>query len=100
MKKIILLALTLASVSSMARSFRVNADVSFNNTHAQAVVQNYWNRAMVCSGRASGFTQNGVRLDSFMNNVVIYPGSYAYINVYTNRFDPFMDVRASVKCRF
>ncbi|MFN8370986.1 MAG: hypothetical protein U0T83_10240 [Bacteriovoracaceae bacterium] len=81
-----------------AHAFRVKAQIQLTQTHAVASVMNYWGAPMVCSGNAAGLTVSGLYIYSYMNNVVVYPGQYAYVNVYTNIYDPFFNAVDSINC--
>ncbi len=100
MKKIILGLVVLLNFSVIlnAHAFRVKAEISLSSTYVGASVSNRWGAPMICNGNVAGLTASGVYLYSFMNQVVIYPGQYAYLQVYTNPYDPFFNAVDSINC--
>lgn len=73
-------------------NFFVNRDVAttrvFNSTAFP----------IVCSGQAFGQTYRGVVLNTWLSNVVIYPGQWADATVFSNYYDPFARAWAQIGC--
>lgn len=60
-----------------------------------------WNdtfRPIVCSGTAFGQTRSGMVVNAWMANMVIYPGMFVNLYVYSNFYDPFVRAHAQVRC--
>ena len=96
-------ALLLISAPAQAyygNSFRAQAHVTFTNVQVTATIVNQSWRAVVCSGYAYGQTWSGNVYNGYMNNVVIYPGQYAYAQVYSNGFDQFVNGWSDIWCRY
>lgn len=95
---ILSLVITFTLASTAQAGFRYHADVNFNDTNAQALVVNDRGYPLVCQGSARGRTASGEFLYSYMNQVVLYPGQHAYVYIYTNRFNPFVNVQSDIHC--
>ena len=101
MKKLFLAAtMFLAMTSTSVFAFVPQMSYFVNQTVATARVWNYTSQPVVCSGTAFGRTYQGVVLDSWFNQVYIAPGVYADAFVYSNVYDPFVNVWAQVDCQF
>ncbi len=73
-------------------SFFVNRDIATTRVFNTAMFP------IVCSGTAFGRTTSGVVLNSWINNLVIYPGQWADATVFSNYYDPFMQAWANITC--
>ena len=103
MKNLIAILLTVLSLSftksaSAQQWFNVNVQLQYNRTTVSAVIFNNYNRPIMCRGIATGVTYQGTYLESYFNNVVIYPGANAYAYVYTNVNAPFVNADSSAQC--
>ena len=100
MKKIILLFFLLAIISSKAEAFQMPTYVRFSPLVATAEVYNNLFRPIMCNGQAEAQTVYGQVLFSYMDRVVIMPGTTAYFHVYTNALNPLNVARAFSNCWF
>jgi hypothetical protein len=92
------LSLTFAKTASAQQWFAVNAQVQVNQLNVAGVVYNNFGGRIMCRGFVTGFTYRGLSLYGYFNNVVIYPGQYAYAYAYTNAMDPFVNANSNVQC--
>jgi hypothetical protein len=98
MKKIVLATLlSVIATSSFAYNFRAQARTYCDRTQCQVMVTNTLPQPIYCEGGAQGVTVNGQSVWSNMSTT-IYPGSYAYVYVYTNNYNPFRGVRHNITC--
>ena len=79
--------------------WNVNADVWVDRTTVKVGVYNRYGRPIYCQGRVAGYTYYGSTIWNSMSAGVT-PGSYAYVYVYTDPRDPFVDGRADIQCRW
>ena len=102
MKKLLGILLIVMTFSSTAQAVwqSVNAQVRVNNSSVRAKVSNVWGNAIVCRGYAYAESYYGYYANSYMNNVVIYPGRYAYVYVNANNpnQDPIVRGWANIEC--
>ena len=98
MKTILLILVFTFSLNSHAFQFRANAQVYFDRVYGEARVYNGLATPIVCSGNAIGLTSTGRQVFSYMNNVRILPGMFAYVSVYTNNYEPFIGVTPNIAC--
>lgn len=85
--------------SAQAYQFRADAQVYLTRTYAEARVANFLNTPIVCSGSAVGITNTGRQVYSYMDQVRILPGMFAYLNVYTNNYEPFIRLVPQIYCQ-
>lgn len=98
MKKLILAAVAAMTISGSASAFIPFTQTFVNREVAVVrVINNSW-RPMVCSGYAFGRTWNGVVLNSWMNQAVIYPNTFVDVFVHSNFYDPMVQAWAQVDC--
>jgi hypothetical protein len=96
MKK--LLAIFAIALSAQSFAWQVRPGVWFNYTNASAQVFNNFNRPIVCRGYIVAQTMYGNRLESWLNNSIIFPGQYQGIFVYSNMNDPITGAWANAEC--
>lgn len=82
-----------------AFQFRANAQVFLNRTYGEVRVVNNLPTPIICNGSAVGLTTTGRQVFSYMNQVRIFPGQFAYLNVYTNNYEPFVQVVPRIFCQ-
>lgn len=99
MKKLLVLVLMIASLNTWAYVFTARANVSVYPTRVTASVLNHLPVPIVCSGRATAMTAYQNYFYAFMNRVIIYPHNYAYVDVYTTYYNPFISGWADIRCR-
>jgi|GEM_PF-907249 hypothetical protein len=78
----------------------VQAQVSFTNFQVSATVINRFYRPIICSGYAYGQTFYGNVFNSYMNNVVVYPGNYAQVYVYNYNSNRFVNAWSNIRCNW
>lgn len=100
MKKLLLATAMFLTLSSTVSAFVPHMNFFVNREVATARIFNNTGRAFVCSGTAYGMTMNHVVLNSWFNQIYVAPGMYAYAHVYSNYYDPFVNVWAQVDCQF
>ena len=76
----------------------VNPHVTYVRNTVTATVVNTYARPLVCSGYVYGRTLYGATLNSWMNNIVVWPGSYANAYVYGPFTDPFVNAWSNIRC--
>ncbi|MCK5882124.1 MAG: hypothetical protein KAG61_00430 [Bacteriovoracaceae bacterium] len=98
MKKIItLIALLLITSSSYA--FYINTNVYFFGNYAHAVVQNYYDRPIVCSGHLRALDSNGIYSYTYINFAVMRPGQFVYLNATAMGYgNYFRDATVNMNC--
>lgn len=65
-----------------------------------AEVYNQYNRPIICTGRVWGRAYNGAQVSSWMNRVIVQPGAYAYVYVYTDaQYNPFVRGWSDIVCQ-
>lgn len=99
------LALVFATLSAAhayypPRYAPVQAHVSFNQYQVSATVINNQYRPIICSGYAYGRTFYGNVFNSYMNNVVVYPGNHAQVFVYNYNSNGFVNAWSDIRCRW
>lgn len=94
----LILGLTL-TLQTHAFQFRANAQIYFDRVYGEARVYNGLNTPILCDGNAVGLTSTGRQVFSYMNNVRILPGMFAYLSVYTNNYEPFIGVTPNIFCQ-
>lgn len=104
MKKLVLIASTLLTLSTaaQARYFRMGADCFVQSGRKGiCVAYNDSNRPMYCRGRVYGETYYGY---SFRANGsgTVYPGQEFYLYVYAQNpmNDPLVQTSGNIECRF
>lgn len=100
MKKLLFTVALLLAFSTSAFAFIPEMNFFVNREVATVRIWNNSGRPFVCSGSAYGMTYNRVVLNSWFNQVYVAPGMYAYAYVYSNYYDPFLNVWAQVNCQF
>ena len=100
MKKLILSAMTFLTISGSAFAFVPQMQFFVNREIGIARVFNTTFRPIVCSGMAFGRTYNGVVLNAYANNLVIYPNSFVNVYVHSNFYDPMAVAWAQINCEF
>jgi hypothetical protein len=100
MKKLIFLALVCFSFSETVFAFTPRLEFFVNREVAIARVWNTNFRPIVCSGMAFGRTYQGVVLNAYANNLVIYPNASVDIYVHSNYYDPMAVAWAQIDCQF
>ncbi len=103
MKTFFLILVTVFSLSFSKATFAqqwfaVNAQVQVNQLNVTGAVYNNFGGRVMCQGVVTGYTYRGLSLYAYFNNVVIYPGQYAYAYAYTNTMDPFVNANSNVQC--
>lgn len=98
MKKLILSAVAALTISASANAFIPQTQTFVNREVAVVRVWNTSFTPIVCSGYAFGRTWNGVVLNAWMNQVVVYPNAYVDAYVYSNFYDPMVQAWAQVDC--
>lgn len=101
MKKLFfVLASVLVLSTSQAYAFQVQAHAEVNRVVAKFRVYNNYGRAIMCTGSAYGLTVSGYQYYAYFNNVIIYPGQFAYAEAFTNVYDVFIGADSRVNCQF
>ena len=93
-----LVLMTMTATASAQQWFHVNVQLQYNSTTVSAVIFNNFDRPVMCRGVARGITFQGMHLESYFNNVVVYPGANAYAYVYTNMSAPFVNAASNAQC--
>lgn len=101
MKKILLAATLLLSLTGAANAFFVQAQCQFNSATGSCAVFNQWATPIACQLQAEGQVSSGV-WGSAWENAYIYPGQYGYVYVNANNpwIDPLVFVRGYANCQF
>lgn len=103
MKKLVLTTFALGALLFMfsdAQAYFVNPHISVAPNVVTATVANPYSRAIICSGFAYGqAAYSGTVFNSWLNNVVIYPGGFYNLHVY-NQWEPFNNGWANIQCRW
>lgn len=99
MKKLLLATAMFLAFSSSVFAFIPHMNFFVNREVGTARIFNNTARPFVCSGYAYGMTMNRVVLNSWFNQIYVAPGMYAYAYVYSNYYDPFVNVWAHVDCQ-
>lgn len=100
MKKLVLSAVIFLTLSTNVFAFVPHMSFFVNREVATARVWNNSGRPFVCSGVAFGQTYNGLRLNTWFNNLYVAPGMSADAYVYSNFYDPFVNAWAQVDCQY
>ena len=100
MKKLILLSLATLTITTNANAFVPQTQAFVNREVAVIRVWNTSFHPIVCSGYAFGRTWNGVVLNSWINQVVIYPSASVDAYVHSNFYDPMVQAWAQIDCRW
>lgn len=95
-----LFLVTSAHAYNYGAPFQAQAQISFSQFQATATVVNNSYQPVLCSGYAYGRTYYGQVLNSYMNNVVIYPGHFAQVHVYNYNRNAFVNAWADIWCRW
>lgn len=98
MKKLIFSAIATFIISGTASAFIPQMQFFVNRDVAVARVFNTTRQPIACSGYAYGRTYQGVVLSAYANNVVVYPGAFVDVYVYSNYYDPMVQAWAQVEC--
>jgi hypothetical protein len=101
MKKILVAATLLLSLSGVANAFYIQAQCQFTGAVGTCAVFNQWATPIACSLQAEGQVSSGV-WGSAWENAYIYPGQYGYVYVNANNpwIDPLVFVRGFANCQF
>ncbi len=99
MKKLALSFVVFLTVSSQAHAFIPQMSFFVNREVAIARVWNTTYRPIVCYGQAFGRTWNGVVLNTWVNQLVIYPNTSVDVYVHSNFYDPFVQSWANIDCQ-
>lgn len=99
-KKLVILTGLFFSINSAVNAYSFVPPMSFfvNREVATARVFNTTHFPIICSGQAYGQTHSGVVLNTWINNMVIYPGQWADAVVFSNYYDPFFTAWANIGC--
>lgn len=100
MKKLILLSLAALTITTNANAFVPQTQAFVNREVAVIRVWNTSFRPIVCSGYAFGRTWNGVVLNAWINQVVIYPSASVDAYVHSNFYDPMVQAWAQIDCHW
>jgi hypothetical protein len=98
MKKLLLAAAIVMTLTSNAFAFIPQMSYFVNREVAVSRVWNNTYNRIVCSGFAYGRTFQGVVLNSFVNNMVIFPGQSVDVYVHSNFYDPMIVAWADINC--
>ena len=96
-KLLLALLISFAPALAQAQWFQVNANVTYSNYQATGAVYNQWSSAIYCQGQVTGVTYYGSYLYAWMDTV-IYPGQWAYVYVYTDASNPFVNAGGNINC--
>jgi len=104
MKKQFLLKLffttLLMSFSTLSWAFAPRMEFFVNREVAISRVWNNTYRPIVCSGQAFGRTYQGVVLNFWVNQIVVYPNTFVEVYVHSNFYDPMASAWAQMDCQF
>jgi hypothetical protein len=100
MRKLLISAAILLTLSSSAFAFAPLMNFFVNREVATARIWNTTGRPIVCSGVTYGQTFHGLVLTSWFNNVLIAPSVYVDSYVRSNFYDPFVRSWAHADCQF
>jgi len=103
MKKFILLIFLFCAFAAFeTRAFSVMGRAQFNQAQGQWIVQNYYNRPILCSGNIFCMTRSGMQFVGYMTNMYIMPWQYAYGQCFANNpyMDPLVQVWGDVDCQW
>ncbi len=98
MKKMLMLAVFFLSLNSFAQAFIPRMEFFVNR---EVSVTRVWNQTfypVVCSGLAYGQTYHGMVLNSWINQVIVAPGTFAEAYVHSNYYDPMVRAWAEINC--
>lgn len=102
MKKLILIASTLLTLSTAAeaRYFQMGVQCYAGQAKAECVAYNDSNQVLFCRGKIYGETSYGYRAKGSQKGTV-YPGQRFYMYVRANNpyQDPLIDAWGNVECR-
>ncbi len=100
MKKLLLATglFVMFSTSVMANFFVPPMNFFVNRDVATARVFNTTPFPMTCSGNAFGRTWSGVVLNTWVNQLTVYPGQWVDVTVFSNYYDPFATAWANIQC--
>lgn len=99
MKKFILSTLAALTISTSAWAFIPQVQTFVNREVAVVRVWNTTYSPIICSGAAYGRTWNGVVLNAWMNQAVIYQNAFVDVYVHSNYYDPMTQAWAQIDCR-
>jgi hypothetical protein len=99
MKKFMFTLMFVMTLSSSAMAFAPQLEFYVNREVAVSRVWNNTFRPIVCSGQAFGRTYSGVVLNSWVNQIVIYPNTYVEVYVHSNFYDPMLQAWAQIDCQ-
>ena len=94
------LFLTSEAMAFFPNGWSANVQISVQRTRMTATMVNRMNRPIVCRGKVFGRTASGVVLNSWVNNIVIWPGNFHHSYVHSNYADPIVNGWANVRCRW
>jgi len=98
MKKIISFLILTWSVTAFAFTFAPPSQIYFDRVYGEVRFHNTYAFPIVCSGNFTGLKSSGRTVFSTMNQVRILPGMFAYLQVHTNNYEPFVRVYPNVSC--
>lgn len=99
MKKLIFSAIAALTITANAHAFIPQTQIFVNREVAVVRVLNTTFRPIICSGYAYGRTWNGVVLNAWMNQAVVYPNSFVDVYVHSNFYDPMLQAWAQINCQ-
>lgn len=80
--------------------FQAQTEVYMDRTYGNVIVHNWTYNPIVCNGKVVGLTTSGIKAYSYARGLVLYPGQYANLYVYTNNYNPFVRVVPRIRCHF
>ncbi|HLE13042.1 MAG: hypothetical protein A2504_07460 [Bdellovibrionales bacterium RIFOXYD12_FULL_39_22] len=95
-----LMAIFIGIIPFTVFAFSPESYCSINRLDVTCSIYNPWDRPIICSGRADAITARGWQAFVFMYNQVLYPGTYRYMYLYSNYYDPFVRARARLDCNW
>ena len=100
MKKLILAAIVLSTLSLSAFAFTPEVSSFVNGEVAVSRVLNDTDRTITCEGNAFGQSYAGDVLSSAFNQISVDSGMSVDVYVYATGRDPFINAWAQVDCKF
>jgi hypothetical protein len=88
------------NVQNYVGTFPAQTEVYMDRTYGNVIVHNWNYNPIVCNGKVVGLTSSGIKAFSYARGLVLYPGQYANLYVYTNNYNPFVRVVPRIRCRF
>lgn len=100
MKKRIFTVIAALTISANVQAFVPQVQTFVNR---EVAVVRVWNTAfspIVCTGAAFGRTWNGVVLNAWVNQAVIYQNAFVDVYVHSNYYDPMIQAWAQIDCQY